>query len=106
MLAVEEFVDASAGSVYTIVVVAFSVVGPVAEIDATCRAVFEFHASKPGRVDLQEIWFVFGDVAAAFAFDTFDVHAAAVGVAHERLAPVFLREVLAVVQHQAAVTVA
>ena len=47
-----------------------------------------------------------GDVAAAFAFDAVHIHAAAVRVAHEGLAPVFLREVLAVVQHQAAVTVA
>ena len=84
---------------------AFLRVIPIDEIHRTIRADLEGDAGEPRVVGLEEIGQVFGDVAGTFGHEGFLIDASAVDVEKERAAAVFGREVVAVVDGEAAVGV-
>ena len=105
-LAVGDFVNAAAGAVDAVVVVAFADVGPVDEEDAAVGAVGEVEAAEPRVGGGEKIGGVLADVAGAVAFEEVRVHAAAVQVHGENGAAIFIGPVVALIDHQPAVGVA
>ena len=105
-LAVSDFVNAAAGAVNAVVLVAFTNVRPVEHEDAAVGAVAEIDAAEPRVGGREKIRRVFADVAAAAAFEAVHVGAEAVEIQREEGAAIRVGPVVALINHEAAVGVA
>ena len=91
--------DFGVGSMARVLVV------PVDQVHASVRGVFHVDAAEPAVVGFQKILSVTTDVAAALRLQNVAVDAVAVDVVEEQFASVFLRPVVAEVNHGSAVSV-
>ena len=78
--AVGDFIDAAAGAVDAVVLVAFSNVLPIEHVHAAVRAVAQLDATKPLVGGTHEVRRVLADVARALAMQRVLIHAQAVEV--------------------------
>ena len=89
----------------SVMVVAFTVVRPVRNIHCSFRSHLDIDSTEPRSLHQHEVRFTLANVAAAFAIEPVDVDPSAVRVAHEDLAVVLLREIVALIDHRADVRV-
>src|SRR3954454_5569569 len=90
---------------YAIMLMAFTRIAPVDDINRAVGAVIEVDAAEPAVGGLGDVGLVAGDVAPAFAVEPIDVDPAAVEVEGEQLAAVFGGPVVAKTDARAAVRV-
>ena len=89
----------------SIVLMAFTGVGPIEDVNAPIGAVIEVNAAEPGIVEFHEIGLVFADSSGPSALEAFLVDAAAVEVEREESVFVLGGPTAALINHEAAVGV-
>ncbi len=97
---VRDLVDPARGAVDAVALVALAGVAPVEDEDAAVGAVAQVDAAEPGVGREEDVGLVAADVAAARSLEPLDVHAPAVEVQGEELAPVSSRPLVGQVDRQ------
>ena len=93
--------DPAGSAVDAVLIVALADIAPVEDRNSAVRPLAQLDPPEPKVVGLQDVRLVLHDQRAAFPFDGFDVHAAAMEVEGHQLVPELRRPVLAPVDHHA-----